>query len=310
MTAFDFKVHFAGLCTFIENQKPKPAVGMCVVLPKAPAHEAKISIENGNGTILNSSGNPVSQIDLNGHRVDFKLSGGDVGKGFKFTNKLKPSSGQAAIELAQIVPKIAQSNPQIVSDKNVAPEVRAQILLRQGEVKPDDSLTWRWRLEQNPFKPSSQEVVIAYEVLWLLSIDTAEIWVTPINGGSPERYSLAKGANGIELVISNDCMASEASAVDEDFSFHYDLLHTRSRDQRQALSVADRFRTLPVRIESPQKILALLSLAQSNLGIANSVERLKEKLERVKVKVESTGGGGTGCNCLGCVGQKLVIPDF
>lgn len=310
--AFSFKVRFAGLCHYIRNSRPQGRVRMCVALPTAPNHVARIKPYGGTIIKRVSSHTTVSEIRLQRHRVDFQLTGGTAGVDFEFYETDDAFDRLAVIGLKHIVPSVARNDPSVVA-ADPPPEVQAQVLLANGPLSADSkSHTWRWRLQRNVFKEGEQIVKVAYKTAWNLYLDSARMNVVAFGGGS-DVYDLIPGGDGVLLEVSNDCESDGVLDIDHDFRFHYNFLHPNDRRIRDSLSDLERERTLPVLVDSLDDIKATLEAGQeanAKMGQAGKAAALKDEVERIAFKILSGGGSGTGCNCLGCGGGTLPIPDF
>lgn len=346
--AFRIEIRFSGLCHLVDD----PAgTAMCVVLPKAQHHEAKI--ERRLGVIIRESdGEAVSSIDLNNARVEFSLTGGQGGGDFHFN--IQDGNTFAVVPFTKLVDDdFIQPDSQMVTEPRPN-TVEAQIFIRKGTLGPESSPTFNWLLPQSIFKENEEVITVSAKALWdLRPVENAKFTVKKITGQGEETYRIESFGNLARLEIYNECTRDDAPRVDRDFKNHYNLLHPPKlkaiKDELTSHGEDPENVPLPTRLENllrflterrdfassttwrllqekgmvdpgegtpviewlsgVENLLADMEKEQSAGIDPDELRDVHEEVERVLIKAISSNGSGGGCNCLGCYGGSVVIPD-
>lgn len=293
---FTLRVHFLGLCHFVENRDKKAPVKMCVVLPEAADHDGVVRL--GKGALTDTNGQEIPSVDLRRKRMTFRFDGDEGAKSFNFG----PDAHRGVVAMKDIASIFADENPSIVR-ANPPSDVRAQVLLDRGEFKIDpNAIMTKWRIPASVRSDGYKDVEVADKLFVDIDVPGEFVEITFRTLGSRagvETYTL-KPQDGIaEITVSNECPPppdGTQQVIDKDFVFHYNLLSP------EALSALKR-RVGRGGLPLPEKPDANPTPQDRNLDAA-SLERGE------KGKSKSTIGESSptlGCNCVPSFGNERFI---
>ncbi len=234
-----FKLHvaFSGLLDFIPNQDQSKDVRLCIVLPNAPSHNARISaLQTGR---LQLKGAPVTdEISFDNMRVSLRVK-----KSSKATRR-GPLNYQAPMidgRIKGVIPfeliagrRANETNPVVVSGSaSAAVGVRAQILVEEGSFALDMP-NGAAKLELPGTLTGHQKTIeIAPRTFMTIAgVESAQLVTSPLSSSPGQEvaydiYDDGDGEAGILLSYLCTQMMSPGAHLtnDDDFKFHYRLLN-------------------------------------------------------------------------------------
>jgi hypothetical protein len=323
--SMSFKLHvaFSGLFDFIPNQdQDTKKVRLCVVLPTAPNHNARISAL------------PTSRLRLNGVMVDEEISFDNM----RVSLRLKKTKGTTdpgplnykapmidgpvygVIPFEMIAgPRANDTNPVVVSGSaSAAVSVRAQILIEEGNFALDMPNGAAKLLLPKTLTGHQKTIKIAPRTYMTIdNVESAQIVTSPLSS-SPDQevaYDISDDGGGeASILLSYLCTdtifsAFQKNSDDDDFRFHYRLL--LSPPQTQTVKP---WQAPPTPVP---EVVSLPSVPEANTAPVATSGAFKSMKETDDIpggpkgfQLLSLSVGG--CNCAGNGGKPVAfdLDDF
>jgi hypothetical protein len=208
---FTLRLNFDGLLHYVENSDHSRDVQLCVVLPQAPKHIARIG-----------------EIDIDNKRVVLQFTTTSP-KPFDFDGPVISGSLKGAVPLERIIPDLVDRDPEIVSAAPPPTAVRAQVLIAAGGTFQLAPTTSPPEVEM----PDGSRIQLAEGFFMeVKDVDSARLLILPL--ADPDAMPVVvpvvpRSDDMAVLSLSQTCVATEVHVGDEDkdFRFQYLLLGTR-----------------------------------------------------------------------------------
>jgi hypothetical protein len=305
-----FKLHvaFSGLLDFIPNQDQSKDVRLCIVLPNAPNHNARISALRTGRLRLGDS--PVTdEISFDNMRVSLRVRKANKAAGRGPLNYQAPMidgriKGVIPFEMIAGL-RANETNPMVVSaSASAAVGVRAQILIEEGSFALDMP-NGAARLElPATLTGHSETIEIAPRTFMTIDdVESAQLVTSPLSSspGQEVAYDISDDGGGeAGILLSYLCtqMMSPGAHLtnDDDFKFHYRLLNPT---QQEALGGA--------RISLTPVPTVLFLPPESHAERAATQGPFKAMVAGTEISGDFTlrSLSAGGCNCAGSGGKPM-----
>ncbi len=306
-----FKLHvaFSGLLHFVPNQDAGKYVRLCIVLPNAPNHNARVSaLKTGR---LELNGHPVTEeISFDNMRISLRLTkdlGVESPGPFDYQGPMIDGPVKGVIPFKDIAGTRANAtNPTVVSaNASAAVGVRAQILVEEGVFALD-----------MPNGPAKLELpadlsghVLPIDIapstfMTIAGVQSAQLVTTPLasSPGQEVVYDITDDGGGeAGILLSYLCtqmIVKGASPVtDDDFKFHYRLLNAPAPQQEAA----------GINLTPVPRVISLPPAPQAPQAPASGPFKALAANERIPGGFTITSLAAGGCNCAGAGANPLAF---